>query len=210
MECRPLAGHSGLMSANLTTLPHFSVSSAMSLPKSAGEPASTVPPRSASRAFILGSARPALISLLSLSTISAGVFFGAPMPNHDARLVARHKFGHGRDVRQRLRARRGGHRQRAQLAGLDVLDRRGQGDEHDLHLPAEQIGQRGRRAAIGHVDHVDAGHHLEQLAGHMVRASDAGRRQVDLARIGLGIGDELGNRLGRNRWIHHHDIGHAA
>ena len=39
MEC--LAGspdHSGLMPANLTTLPHFSVSSAMSLPKSAGEP----------------------------------------------------------------------------------------------------------------------------------------------------------------------------
>ena len=37
----------------------------------------------------------------------------------------------------------------------------------DLHLPAEQIGQRGRRAAIGHMHHVDAGHHLEQLAGDM-------------------------------------------
>ena len=33
-----LPDHSGLMPANLTTLPHFSVSSAMSLPKSAGEP----------------------------------------------------------------------------------------------------------------------------------------------------------------------------
>ena len=32
----PVAGHSGLMPANLTTLAHFSVSSAMSLPKSAG------------------------------------------------------------------------------------------------------------------------------------------------------------------------------
>ena len=84
------------------------------------------PPRSASRAFILGSARAALISLLSLSTISAGVFFGAPTPIPDARLVARHEFAHGRDVRQRLRARRGGHRQRAQLAGPDVLDRRRQ------------------------------------------------------------------------------------
>jgi hypothetical protein len=30
--------------------------------------------------FILGSARPALISLLSFSTISAGVAFGAPTP----------------------------------------------------------------------------------------------------------------------------------
>src|SRR5262245_38957091 len=59
--------HSALMPVNLITLPHFSVSSAMSLPKSAGESASTSPPKSASRAFILGSARAALISLLSFS-----------------------------------------------------------------------------------------------------------------------------------------------
>src|SRR6266566_5885172 len=81
--------HSGLMSANLITLPHFSVSSVTSLPKSAGEPTSTVPPRSASRAFSFGSARPALISLLSLSMISA----------------------HRRDVWQPLPACRGRHRQ---------------------------------------------------------------------------------------------------
>src|SRR5262245_50093876 len=49
---------SALIPVNLTTLPHFSVSSAISLPKSTGEPASTVPPRSASRVFMLGSARP--------------------------------------------------------------------------------------------------------------------------------------------------------
>src|SRR5262245_53545073 len=39
------------------------------------------PPSSLKRAFILGSASPALISLFSLSTISAGVLFGAPMPH---------------------------------------------------------------------------------------------------------------------------------
>src|SRR5262245_30024388 len=77
-----LPDHSGLMPANFTTFAHFSVSSAISLPKSLGGPGSTVPPRSASLAFILGSPRAALISLLSLSTISAGVAFGAPMPNH--------------------------------------------------------------------------------------------------------------------------------
>src|SRR5262245_3050342 len=33
------------------------------------------------------------------------------------------------------------------------------------------------------------------------------RRHMDLARICLGIGDELGNRLGRNRRVHHHDGG---
>src|SRR5262245_26980527 len=79
---RPLKQpHCGLMLAARITLPRFSVSSAMSLPKSAGEPVITVPPRSASRAFIVGSARAALISLLSLSTISAGVAFGAPTPD---------------------------------------------------------------------------------------------------------------------------------
>src|SRR5262245_44342144 len=73
--------HCGWMPANLITLAHFSVSSAMSLPKPAGETTSGVPPKSASRACSLGSARLALISLLSRSTISAGVAFGAPTPN---------------------------------------------------------------------------------------------------------------------------------
>ncbi len=53
---------SALTPANFTTLPHFSISSAMSLPKSAGEPTIAVAPRSANRTFILGSARAALIS----------------------------------------------------------------------------------------------------------------------------------------------------
>src|SRR5215467_3481316 len=41
---------------NLTTLPHFPISSVMSLPKAAGEPGITVPPKSASRALSLESA----------------------------------------------------------------------------------------------------------------------------------------------------------
>src|SRR5262245_66180352 len=73
---------SALAPENLTTLAHFLVSSAMSLPKSVDESASGVLPRSAIRALILGSARPALISRLSLSITSTGVFLGAPMPYH--------------------------------------------------------------------------------------------------------------------------------
>jgi hypothetical protein len=64
--------HSALMLAVRITLPHFSVSSAINLLKSAGEPGSAVTPNSASRAFILASASAALISLLSLdAAISA-------------------------------------------------------------------------------------------------------------------------------------------
>src|ERR1700746_2432915 len=74
----PASAYSGLIPANFTTLPHFSVSSAIIFPKSAGDIGAGTPPSSLKRAFILGSASPALISLFSLSTISADVLFGAP------------------------------------------------------------------------------------------------------------------------------------
>jgi hypothetical protein len=51
--------------------------------KSAGELANAVWPEFESRAFIEGSARTALISLLSFSTMSGGVFFGAAIPAHE-------------------------------------------------------------------------------------------------------------------------------
>src|SRR5262249_10330897 len=86
-----LPRQSGLMLAALITLLHFSVSSAISFPNSAGESASTAPPRSARRALILGSARRALISLLSLLMISAGVFLGAPTPPASRFPVTRHE-----------------------------------------------------------------------------------------------------------------------
>src|SRR5262245_30327482 len=111
------------MPANLTTFAHFLVSSTMSLPKSAGEPAITVPPRSARRAFKPGSARPALIALLSFTMMSAGVFLGPPMPAQKLAFVARHEIAHSRDVRQRVRAGRGRYPERTQLAGPDVSDR---------------------------------------------------------------------------------------
>ena len=79
-----------------------------------------------------------------------------------------------------------------------------------MHLPAEQVDERGSPAPIGYVHHVDAGHHLEQLADHMRAAPVARRGHVDLARIGLGVGDELGNGLSWNRWMNQHDVGLAA
>jgi hypothetical protein len=53
--------------------------------------------------------------------------------------------------------------------------------------------------------HVDASHHLEHLAGNMGRGSVAGRPDVELTRIGLGVGYQLGNGFGRNRGMNHHD-----
>src|SRR5262245_27691929 len=69
------------MLAARITLAHFSMSFAMSVPNSAGVPASDMPPKSTNLALILGSANPTLISLLSLLTISGGTPLGAARPN---------------------------------------------------------------------------------------------------------------------------------
>jgi hypothetical protein len=66
----------------LITFAHFSVSAAMNFPNSAGVIDIGSAPMSAKRAFAWGSARAALISLLSFWTISDGVLAGAPTPNH--------------------------------------------------------------------------------------------------------------------------------
>src|SRR5262249_4611771 len=73
-----LPRQSGLTLAATITLPHFLVSSEMSLPKSAGEPASTVPPRLASRALNFGSAVLILTSLFSLSSAINAQFIRSP------------------------------------------------------------------------------------------------------------------------------------
>src|SRR5262249_10196584 len=124
------------------------------------------------------------------------------------RLVARHEFGQGRNIRQHIRTGRGCHRQRAQHAAPDVLDARGYGAENDLHLSDQQIGN--VTAAIRNVDQVDTGHHLEPFAEDVGHGPAAGRSHVDLARTGLGVGDELRDRIGWNGWIDHHDITGAS
>src|SRR5262245_14713742 len=75
-----LPHQSALMFAARITLAHFSVSSAISLPKSAGEPDNAEPPTSASRALNVELASAVLISLLSVPMISAGVPVGTPTP----------------------------------------------------------------------------------------------------------------------------------
>jgi len=63
--------------------------------------------------------------------------------------------------------------------------------------------------AIRYVHEVGAGHDFEQLAGDMVGAANTGRAITNSTGIGLGTGDELRNRLGWNRRVHHHDVGIA-
>ncbi len=59
------------------------------------------------------------------------------------------------------------------------------------------------------MNHVDAGHHFEQLAADMGRGSVAARCHVDLSRIGLGVSNELGQRFCWNRGMNFDDVGYA-
>ena len=65
-------------------------------------------------------------------------------------------------------------------------------------MAADEIVCRQRAAAIGHVDDVDTGLLLEQFAGEMMRRSDARRTELQLAGIGLGVGDQLGHGIRRH------------
>ena len=106
------------------------------------------------------------------------------------------------DIRQHRLTLRAVTAKARSLPLFDEAERRRQWIERDLHLSAEQIGKLA--ALIGNVNHLDAGHHIEQLAEHMVGAADAGRRHVDLARIGFGVGNEFRDRLRRHPRIDHH------
>ena len=200
------ADHWALSPANLTTLPHFSVSSAMTFVKSAGVPGMPSPPRSANARleFWIGEACidcfVELVDDLDRHALRPGDAFKR------RRLIARQEIADRRQVRQRRRTGRRSHRQCANLPGLDERQRRRGQVEHDLNLSAHEIDQRRCVAAVRHVHQIDAGHHLEQLAGHMQRRADAARAHVDLARIGLGVGDELRNGLRRQLRIHHHHL----
>ena len=110
-SCSTLAARKGslrLIFAVRTTLPHFRFLGDHCRSRSMAW--KHVPPgRQAAPSF--WNQRAAFISLLSFSIILAGVFLGVLTPHAKPRLVPGNKITHGRDVRQRQRARRGGDRQ---------------------------------------------------------------------------------------------------
>src|SRR5262245_21316921 len=98
----PAADHPGFAPENLTTLPHFSISSAMSLPKSATEPASTMPPRVGKPRLQLGISEPRIDLAIELINDLGRRVFGRTEANPLARLETRHEIANGRDIRECL------------------------------------------------------------------------------------------------------------
>ena len=97
-----------------------------------------------------------------------------------------------------LRAR-AGDRQRPHAAGADVRQRRRQAGEHRLRLAADQVGEGRRDAAVGDVHHEGTDLLLEQLHRQVRQRALAGRAVADAAGVLLQVGDELLQRLHRQR-----------
>ncbi len=73
----------------------------------------------------------------------------------------------------------------------------------------DQVVGRGCRPSIGHVQDVDAGLVLQKLDGEMRDAAGAGRAAGDLARLGLGGGNELLEVVDAQFAVHHQQFLHA-
>ncbi len=105
----------------------------------------------------------------------------------DAGLVQGRHLGHGRDT---FGAR---HREHLHRAGLVLLAHRVELHEQQIEVSGDEVVHHLRGAAIGHVGEAGAGQPREQLAGEVRRGADPLRAEGDLARVGLGVGDELGH-----------------
>ena len=102
-------------------------------------------------------------------------------------------FDRGRNVGRALAARGRIHRQDADLAGaVEAEQRAAEVRRHHRDMAAGEIGDAGRRALVGNVHDVGrADQLLEQLARQIGQRAGAGRAVGQLARIGLGVGDQL-------------------
>ena len=112
---------------------------------------------------------------------------------------------HGRHVRQFVPALGARHGDRAEFAGVDVRHQDHRAVDGEMGPPGQHVGHRLRRALVGHVGDVDPGLDLEQRAEQMRRRAEP-RAEIQLAGVGLGVGDELRDRLGRHLVRHHHDM----
>src|SRR5262245_31828372 len=112
-------------------------------------------------------------------------------------VVTGHGLADRRNVGGDRRALGRRHRDAANGAAAVLRQHALQVREHGIDAAGHEVVHGGASAAIGHVGHLDAGHALEQLAREMRRGTDAGGGEADLARVLLGLVDELGHRSGR-------------
>src|SRR5262249_14338041 len=176
-------------------------------------------PFSSSLAFTSGSLSALTISPLRRAAIPPGRPAGPDTPNHDDGLrkagitpaidgisrprAKRAGAGTARNLMALLSPTAGGLEHGQNLDGLAVADRERVRDRDEGHgnMPGNDILQRRRHAAVGHVVDLHAGGLVEQLAHQMENGADTGGAIAELARPRLRIGDKLRNRTDRQRAI---------
>ena len=119
-----------------------------------------------------------------------------------AERVALHAgLGDRREVGKRLRAMAVGHRERAELALLDVGQDRRDRLDRDLHPSEDQVLHVLRAALVGHLDHLAAGGGRERLGRHL--RHDVGLAVEELAGVRLDVVGEFLRGLRRHGRMHH-------
>src|SRR5262245_24315360 len=111
------------------------------------------------------------------------------------------RFGNRRYIGQKRGAVRRRDRQREQLAGFDLTQDRRERQHHHRDMAADEIADRLAVALIGDTSEFDPCAADEHLGCHV---ADGARYEaiVDLAGIGLGVGNQLGGRARRQRRMH--------
>ena len=103
-------------------------------------------------------------------------------------------LGQRRHIRQRFDPRMGSGDEPAQAARLQLrYDRRIVGEDRG-HMAAQQRVDRGSRAGVGHVGHVDVRGALEDLEGDVQRGRGTSARQRQFAGLGARRGQQIGER----------------
>ena len=86
----------------------------------------------------------------------------------------------------------------------------GQAWEHGLGLPADQVGESRRNAAVRNVHHEGVDLLLEQFHGQVRQRAGAGRAVTELARVLLDVVNELLDVFDGQCGVDHQHIGRAA
>jgi len=176
-ERNGLSGHSGLIPASLITAAQRADSSRMNAPNHVGVPPWTSAP-------LFGEAPADFRRVEDLDKFGIKPLHDRlrrasggddPVPKRDVHpWVA--EFGKGGDLRKQAMALAARRCKRTNLARSDERQQRRGRVEHDRSTPGNEVDHRWAAAALWHVQKIDRGESLEQLASEMRRSQGRARQ----------------------------------